>query len=151
MRSIVYHQFRKELHIINFVRSCISSSRQKCTPKGVMRYKCDLSHLMIYTLLRDDIPSLSAWIKKLSFFWTRVFWCRWPDSNRHAVASGGFWVHYVYHSITPAVIFPMVISKRAAEKSEVHFGGPSKNCLIFNSRKALRCNHFRLQPPSVTN
>ena len=23
-------------------------------------------------------------------------WCRWPDSNRHAVASGGFWVHYVY-------------------------------------------------------
>ena len=29
-----------------------------------MRYKCDLSHLMIYTLSRDDMPSLSAWIKK---------------------------------------------------------------------------------------
>ena len=29
---------------------------------GVMRYKCDLSHLMIYTLTRDDMPSLSAWI-----------------------------------------------------------------------------------------
>ena len=27
-----------------------------------MRYKCDLSHLMIYTLTRGDIPSLSAWI-----------------------------------------------------------------------------------------
>ena len=24
------------------------------------------------------------------------FWCRWPDSNRHAIAGGGFWVHYVY-------------------------------------------------------
>ena len=22
-------------------------------------------------------------------------WCRWPDSNRHGIATGGFWVHYV--------------------------------------------------------
>ena len=25
-----------------------------------------------------------------------LIWCRWPDSNRHAIAGGGFWVHYVY-------------------------------------------------------
>ena len=37
---------------------------------------------MIYTLKRDDIPSLSAWIKKLSFKRTRVFWRRHPDLNR---------------------------------------------------------------------
>ena len=63
MRSIAYHQFRKELHIINFARSCISSSRQNA------HLRCDeIQHgyavLMIYTLTRDDIPSLSAWIKK---------------------------------------------------------------------------------------
>ena len=52
------------------------------TPKGVMRYKCDLSHLMIYTLTRDDMPSLSAWIKKLSFKRTRVFWLPLLGSNQ---------------------------------------------------------------------
>ena len=47
MRSIVYHQVERFfIHTI-----------------GVMRYKCDLSHLMIYTLLRDYMPSLSARIK----------------------------------------------------------------------------------------
>ena len=25
----------------------------------------------------------------------RYSWCRWPDSNRHGIATGGFWVHYV--------------------------------------------------------
>ena len=34
------------------------------TPKGVMRYKGGVPPLMIYTLKRDDIPSLSAWVKK---------------------------------------------------------------------------------------
>ena len=29
--------------------------------------------------------------KRLSYF----LWCRWPDSNRHGIATGGFWVHYV--------------------------------------------------------
>ena len=74
MRSIGYHQF---------CRNCISSTSLEvvyhqgdsflCTPKGVMRYKCDLSHLMIYTLLRDDIPSLSAWIKKTLVFLNESF------------------------------------------------------------------------------
>ena len=29
-------------------------------------------------------------------------WYRWPDLNRHEVALNGFWIHHVYHSITPA-------------------------------------------------
>ncbi len=54
----------QELHIINFVRSCISSSRQN------VHLRCDdIQHgkavSMICTLPRDDIPSLSAWIKKI--------------------------------------------------------------------------------------
>jgi len=36
--SRVYHQLRKRLYIIN-AKHCISSSRQKYTPEGVMRYK----------------------------------------------------------------------------------------------------------------
>ena len=31
---------------------------------GVMRYKGDSAPLTIYTLKRDDMPSLSAWHKK---------------------------------------------------------------------------------------
>ena len=63
MRSIVYRQF---------LRNCISSKRNfvyhqadsfLCTHKGVMRCN-SLCELMIYTLKRGDIPSLSAWIKK---------------------------------------------------------------------------------------
>ena len=65
MRSIVYHQFRKELHIINFVRSCISSLR-----KVLIHAKA-----WWYTVLTDwwyttrhcrvvDMPLLSQWIKK---------------------------------------------------------------------------------------
>ena len=26
----------------------------------------------------------------------RHLWCRWPESNRYAIAGGGFRVHYVY-------------------------------------------------------
>ena len=33
---------------------------------------------------------------------SRFKWCRWWDSNPHGVAPGGFWIRYVYHSITPA-------------------------------------------------
>ena len=25
-------------------------------------------------------------------FWLAIFWCRWPESNRHEVAFGRFWV-----------------------------------------------------------
>ena len=39
MRSIVYHQFRKELHIIK-TKFCISSLRKLYAP-AVMRYKGD--------------------------------------------------------------------------------------------------------------
>ncbi len=80
--SRVYHQFRKELYITN-TECCISS-----IPQGIVYHQAD----RIYTLKRDDIPSfrrmiyspkgaddipsLSAWIKKttrldLSFFWRR--------------------------------------------------------------------------------
>ena len=47
-----------------------------------MRYKCDLSHLMIYTLTRDDIPNLSAWIKKFQVRRLGSLWRRHPDLNR---------------------------------------------------------------------
>ena len=32
----------------------------------------------------------------LCIFFINTSWCRWPDSNRYAIAGGGFWVHYVY-------------------------------------------------------
>ena len=81
MRSIVYHQFRKELHIIK-TKFCISSSRQFFDT----HLRCDdirrTRAAVIYTLTRGDIPSLSAWIKKsksqkgLGFFgpsdWSRT-------------------------------------------------------------------------------
>ncbi len=47
-----------------------------------MRCKGGSAPLMIYTLKRDDIPSLSAWIKKLPFRRTRVFWLRELDLNQ---------------------------------------------------------------------
>ena len=31
-----------------------------------------------------------------------LVWCRWWDSNPHGIATNGFWVRHVYHSITPA-------------------------------------------------
>ena len=37
-----------------------------------------------------DVSFLSSKFRPLST------WCRWPDSNRYGVATGGFWVHYVY-------------------------------------------------------
>ena len=80
MRSIVYHQFRKELHIIK-TKFCISSSRQKYTPKGMMI--CAAFVRRWYTRLRrDDIPSLSAWIKKFLFLRTGIFWDRHSKWNR---------------------------------------------------------------------
>ena len=61
MRSIVYHQFR---------RNCISSKRSFVYHQADRNthLRCDgIQHgvavLMIYTLTRDDIPSPSAWIK----------------------------------------------------------------------------------------
>ena len=49
--SLIYHQFRKKLHIIHS-KSGISSLRK--------RYNL---RLMIYSLRRDDMPLLSQWIK----------------------------------------------------------------------------------------
>ena len=49
-RRVVYHQFRKELYLIK--------PQKKYTPYGVMRYKGGKPPLMIYTLTRDDMPSL---------------------------------------------------------------------------------------------
>ena len=49
---------------------------------GVMRYKCDLSHLMIYTHSAWWYTKPVGLDKKLSFFWTRVFWRHHPDLNR---------------------------------------------------------------------
>ena len=36
---------------------------------------------MIYTLKRDDIPSLSAWIKKFQVRRLGIFWRHHPDLN----------------------------------------------------------------------
>ena len=65
MRSIVYHQFRKELHIIKAERFVY----HHCERFFDTHLRCDeIQHgnavLMIYTLTRDDIPLLSQWIKK---------------------------------------------------------------------------------------
>ena len=62
MRSIVYHQ-NVVLYIINGETVAYHQADSFLIHTfGVMRYKCDLSHLMIYTLTRGDMPSLSAWI-----------------------------------------------------------------------------------------
>ena len=60
------------LYIINSARNCISSSRQNA------HLRCDeIQHggavLMIYTLKRDDITSLSAWHKKIPVLANRNF------------------------------------------------------------------------------
>ena len=62
-QGIAYHQ-NEVLYIIS-PTGCISSSRQNfyTHPSGMMIY-AELCSAMIYTLKRDDIPSLSAWIKK---------------------------------------------------------------------------------------
>ena len=83
MRSIVYHQFRKELHIIK-TQFCISSTvltvvYHHCergfwyTPEGVMRYKGGNAAL-------DDMPLLSQWIKKSTCFHKSIFWRSRRDS-----------------------------------------------------------------------
>ena len=77
-QSVAYHQFLK---------NCISSSRKffRYTPYGVMRYKA-LCALMIYTHKRDDIPSLSRWIKKQRSDCFVVFWRRRRGSPGATVA-----------------------------------------------------------------
>ena len=48
----VYHQFRKELHIMS-PKGWITSSRKRDTaPEGLMKYKGGLQPLMICTTLR---------------------------------------------------------------------------------------------------
>ena len=65
MRSIVYHQFHKELHIIKAKRFVY----HHCERLFDTHLRCDEIQrreppLMIYTLTRDDMPLLSQWIKK---------------------------------------------------------------------------------------
>ena len=71
----------QELHIINGDNRCISSKRNALhiIKPTYMHTSCDeIQHgyavLMIYTLTRDDIPSLSAWIKKFQVRRLGIFW-----------------------------------------------------------------------------
>jgi len=75
MWSIVYHQFRKELHIIKtLVLYIIIAKDCLIHTYGVMRYKGGEPPLMIYTLKRDDMPLLSQWIKKFQVRRLGIFW-----------------------------------------------------------------------------
>ena len=50
------------------------------------------------------------------------FWCRWPDSNRHGVATGGFWVHYVcqfHHTGKGAFLQQKILYTNPYQKSRV--------------------------------
>ena len=63
MRSIVYHQFRKELHIINFVEVVYHQADRythlRCDDIRRTKFGDDMQPCRA-----DDMPSLSAWIKK---------------------------------------------------------------------------------------
>ena len=82
MRCIVYHQFRKELHIIK-TKFCISSLRKVFntrqsvmiySPNGLMRYNDSVA-------IVDDMPLLSQRIKKFQVLRLGIFWRRHPDLN----------------------------------------------------------------------
>ena len=76
MRSIVYHQFRKELHIIK-TKFCISSLRKlfmhakRCDEIQGRLAALDDIHRTSYG---DDMPLLSQWIKKERSFCFVLFW-----------------------------------------------------------------------------
>ena len=52
--------------------------------------------MMIYTLTRDDMPSLSAWIKKHSFKRTSVFCHSCPKKNWEKPRI--FYTNHIYQS-----------------------------------------------------
>ena len=51
------------------------------------------------TIFKNFAPNMRKTPINRSFsqgiFFVTLLWCRWPDSNRHGIATGGFWVHYV--------------------------------------------------------
>ena len=71
-------------------------------PLPSQRQSTGLSHL-------DGFESGTIPIQKGRHLPPLLYWCRWPDSNRYAIAGGGFWVHYVYHSITPALCLYSIV------------------------------------------
>ena len=58
----------------------IVCSRPDSSPRTAVPF------LMIYTLTRDDMPSLRTQIKKFSFAGTRIFWWRQQNSNLRPLA-----------------------------------------------------------------
>ena len=58
----------------------IVCSRPDSSPRTAVPF------LMIYTLTRDDMPSLRTQIKKFSFRRTRIFWWRQQNSNLRPLA-----------------------------------------------------------------
>ena len=112
MRSIVYHQFRKELHIIKTLVLYIIKPTVFYTHLRCDEIQHGIAVLMIYTLKRDDIPSLSAWIKKHSFKRTSVFWRYHPDLNRgikvlqtFALPLGHGTILYIMHKFLKCAAF----------------------------------------------
>ena len=57
-------------------------------------------------------------------------WCRWPDSNRYGIATGGFWVHYVcqFHHTG---VWTLFIIHDLREKIKRKFIKPQKYLIIY--------------------
>ena len=52
-------------------------------------------------------------LKKALTIASAFFWCRWPESNRHGIATGGFWVRYVcqfHHSGVYKIYYQNIIA-----------------------------------------
>ena len=81
--------------------------------------------------------SQSAWQKQTLPTFVRsamcaglTCWCRWPDSNRHGVATGGFWVHYVcqFHHTGMELFYYNVNSIKNQDLTRRCFTGFFKTC-----------------------
>ena len=80
-RSLVYHQFRKELHIIN-TECCISSSRRQNARWRVMRYKGGSPPLMICTALRAAMICQACGLDRKKHLLSQVLFSGLPERIR---------------------------------------------------------------------
>ena len=78
------------------------------------------------------------------------FWCRWWDSNPHDVATNGFWVRHVYHSITPANEKLFVHYNTPRRKMQVSFG-PFQQISDFWNESAGRFVDFLWKQPQINS
>ena len=126
------------LYIINSARNCISSKRSfvyhqadsfLCTPKGVMRYNTALPCWWYTRILRDDIPSLSAWIKKERSNRFVLFWRRLQCASRLFFSRldtlGSDCLRFVWHRLRKRllIVFSALTHLWTAASRSVQSGG----------------------------